>query len=44
MLESWTELTIMMPSMLLKFGCVAINSSEIIISGGIYGDNKNEQC
>lgn len=32
-----------MPSRIIKFGCVAINSTEIIIAGGIYGDQKNEQ-
>jgi hypothetical protein len=31
-----------MPSRIIKFGCVAINSSEIIIAGGIFGDNKSE--
>lgn len=31
-----------MPSKIIKFGCVAINSTEIIISGGIYGGD-NEQ-
>lgn len=39
----WTEITIIMPSRIIKFGCVAINSSEIIIAGGIYSDPKNEQ-
>lgn len=33
----------MMPSRIIKFGCVAINSSEIMICGGIYGDPRNEQ-
>jgi len=32
-----------MPTRIIKFGCVAINSTEIIISGGIYGDQRNEQ-
>lgn len=32
----------MMPSKIIKFGCVAINSSEIIIAGGIHGGD-NEQ-
>ena len=43
MLETWNELTITMPSRIIKFGCVAINSTEIIVAGGIFGDNKNEQ-
>jgi hypothetical protein len=43
MMEEWTELKIQMPSRIIKFGCVAINSTEILIAGGIYGDNKNEQ-
>ena len=42
MLDMWTELTIIMPSRIIKFGCVAINSSEIIICGGIFSDPKNE--
>ena len=42
MLESWTELTINMPSRIIKFGCVAINSTEVIICGGIYGDSKSD--
>jgi hypothetical protein len=42
MTELWTELSIVMPARIIKFGCVAINSSEIIIAGGIFGDQKNE--
>mmetsp|Transcript_40334 Transcript_40334/g.38804 ORF Transcript_40334/g.38804 Transcript_40334/m.38804 type:complete len:179 (-) Transcript_40334:37-573(-) len=43
MMEQWAELNISMPSRIIKFGCVAINSTEIIVAGGIYGDNKSEQ-
>lgn len=32
-----------MPSRIIKFGCVAINSSEIMLCGGIFGDQRNEQ-
>jgi hypothetical protein len=42
MMEVWTELNIAMPSRIIRFGCVAINSTEILIAGGIYGDNKTE--
>ena len=42
-MEQWQELPLSMPSRIIKFGCVAINSTEIIIAGGIYGDNKSEQ-
>lgn len=43
MIDSWTELNVIMPARIIKFGCAAFNSSEIVIAGGIYGDNKNEQ-
>ena len=42
-MDKWTELQIMMPSKIIKFGCVAINSSEIIIAGGIYGGENEQQ-
>lgn len=43
MLEKWLELSISMPSKIIKFGSIAINSTEIIIVGGIFGDSKNDQ-
>ena len=42
MIDSWTELNILMPTRIIKFGSAAYSNTEILIAGGIYGDTKNE--
>lgn len=40
--QKWNLLNVNMPSRIIKFGAAVVNSNEVLIAGGIYGDQKND--